>query len=230
MRQIILDTETTGLEPEQGHRISEIGAVELVDRELTGRDFHEYVNPERKIDEGALQVHGIDAEFLADKPPFAEISKALVDYISGAELVIHNAPFDVAFLDSEFERLATPSKPPIRVGGLCKVTDSLALARHKYPGQKNSLDALCRRFSVDNSARERHGALLDAEILAEVYLAMTGGQTVLFASVQEQEMETGAAPRFEPLPTNRPRLRVIAASAAEMAEHELMLALIAARS
>ncbi len=224
MRQIVLDTETTGLEPEQGHRVIEIGAVELIDRELTGEAFHTYLNPQREIDEGALQVHGIDADFLADKPLFGDVSEAFVAFIREAELVIHNAPFDVAFLDRELSLL--PGSAP-RIGELCKVTDSLALARHKYPGQKNSLDALCRRFDVDNSARERHGALLDAEILAEVYLAMTGGQVALFTNPQEQEIEAGAGLKFEPLPANRPQLKVIQASAQELAEHERMMAVIA---
>lgn len=227
MRQIVLDTETTGLEPEQGHRVIEIGAVELIDRELTGETFHTYLNPQRKIDEGALQVHGIDEDFLADKPLFADIGEAFTAFIRDAELVIHNAPFDVAFLDRELSLLPGPLPP---IGELCKVTDSLALARHKYPGQKNNLDALCRRFNVDNSARERHGALLDAEILAEVYLAMTGGQTALFASAQAQDMESGGGLKFEPLPTDRPRLKVVRANAQEVAEHERMMALIAAHS
>ena len=224
MRQIVLDTETTGLEPEQGHRVIEIGAVELIDRQLTGETFHTYLNPQREIDEGALQVHGIDADYLADKPLFGDISETFVAFIRDAELVIHNAPFDVAFLDRELKLL--PGSAP-RISELCKVTDSLALARHKYPGQKNSLDALCRRFDVDNSARERHGALLDAEILAEVYLAMTGGQTVLFTNPQEQEIEAGVGLKFEPLPASRPQLKVIQASAQELAEHERMMAVIA---
>ncbi|MXX29765.1 MAG: DNA polymerase III subunit epsilon [Gammaproteobacteria bacterium] len=227
MRQIVLDTETTGLEPEQGHRVIEIGAVELIDRELTGETFHTYLNPQREIDQGALQVHGIDQHFLADKPLFGDISEAFVAFIKDAELVIHNAPFDVAFLDRELSLL--PGSAP-RINELCKVTDSLALARHKYPGQKNSLDALCRRFDVDNSARERHGALLDAEILAEVFLAMTGGQAALFTNPQEQEIEAGAGLKFEPLPAGRPRLKVVQASAQELAEHERMMAVIAASS
>ncbi len=227
MRQIVLDTETTGLEPERGHRVIEIGAVELIDRELTGETFHTYLNPQREIDDGALQVHGIDADFLAGKPLFADISEAFVAFIRDAELVIHNAPFDVAFLDRELSLL--PGTAP-RISELCKVTDSLALAKHNYPGGKNGLDALCRRFNVDNSARERHGALLDAEILAEVYLAMTGGQTALFASPQEPGIEAGAWLDFEPLPASRPRLKVVQASAEELAEHERMMAVVAAAS
>ena len=227
MRQIVLDTETTGLEPEQGHRVIEIGAVELIDRELSGQTFHTYINPQREIDEGALQVHGIDKDFLADKPLFGDISEDFVAFVRDAELVIHNAPFDVGFLNRELSLL--PGSTP-RINELCKVTDSLALARHKYPGQKNGLDALCRRFDVDNSARERHGALLDAEILAEVYLAMTGGQAALFANAQEQEIEAGTGLKFEPLPADRPRLKVVQASAEELAEHERMMAVIAAGS
>ena len=176
MRQIVLDTETTGLEPEAGHRVIEIGGVELIDRKPTGRHFHRYVNPQREVDEGALSVHGITNDFLADKPLFADIADELLMFIDGAELVIHNAPFDVMFLDYELGRLPQRRR---RIEDRCTVVDTLALARHKHPGQKNSLDALCRRYDVDNSQRELHGALLDAEILADVYLMMTGGQTVL---------------------------------------------------
>ncbi|MCY4215306.1 MAG: DNA polymerase III subunit epsilon [Gammaproteobacteria bacterium] len=227
MRQIVLDTETTGLEPEQGHRIIEIGAVEIIDRELTGETFHTYLNPQREIDQRALEVHGINADFLAGKPLFADISEAFVAFIRDAELVIHNAPFDVAFLDRELS-LLSDSAP--QISELCKVTDSLALAKHNYPGRKNGLDTLCRRFNVDNSAREHHGALLDAEILAEVYLAMTGGQTALFASPQEPGIEARAWLDFDPLPASRPRLKVVQASAEELAEHERMMALVAAAS
>lgn len=221
MRQIVLDTETTGLEPEQGHRIIEIGGVELVDRQLTGRQFHEYLNPERKIDRGALEVHGIDEGFLAEKPTFAEVAETFVQFIEGAELIIHNAPFDLGFLDYELSRLPGERR---RVKELCEeVTDSLALARSKYPGQKNSLDALCRRYAVDNSARQNHGALLDAQILADVYLAMTGGQTALFGGAQGQESMLPAGPAFEPLPEDRPRLKVVRASAEELERHERMM-------
>ncbi len=197
MRQIVLDTETTGLEVGQGHRIIEIGGVEIIDRRLTGRHFHKYVNPERHIDDGAFEVHGISQDFLADKPRFAEVAEEFLAFVRGAELIIHNAPFDVAFLDAELARL----DGELCVGRICRITDSLAMARHKHPGQKNSLDALCRRYQVDNSARELHGALLDAEILADVYLSMTGGQTLLFGagndgdSAAEARAEQGSSGR-----------------------------------
>ena len=176
MRQVFLDTETTGLEPELGHRIIEIGGVELVNRRLTGRRLHYYLQPDRSIDDGALEVHGITREFLQDKPRFGDVHTDILEFVSGAEVVIHNAPFDVAFLDHELARLGDPA---LRVESCCRIVDSLALARQLHPGQRNSLDALCKRYQIDNSARQLHGALLDAEILADVYLAMTGGQAVL---------------------------------------------------
>lgn len=176
MRQVVLDTETTGLEPEAGHRIIEIGAVEIVGRRLTGRHFHQYLNPDRAIDEGAQAVHGLTAEFLADKPRFSDIAEPLQAFLSGAEVIIHNAPFDVGFLDAEWRRLG---RGPENTASLCEITDSLTLARRLHPGQKNSLDALCRRYDIDNTERTLHGALLDAELLADVFLAMTGGQTAL---------------------------------------------------
>ena len=220
MRQIVLDTETTGLEPEHGHRIIEIGGVELVDRQLTGRQFHEYLNPQRRIDRGALEVHGIDEGFLAAKPTFAEVAETFVRFVEGAELIIHNAPFDVGFLNHELSLLPGERR---RMDDLCEVTDSLALARRKYPGQKNSLDALCRRYEIDNSARQNHGALLDARILADVYLAMTGGQTALFGGTQEQDSMLRDSPTFEPLPAARPRLKVVLATAEELERHERMM-------
>ena len=174
MRQIVLDTETTGLEVSQGHRIIEIGCIELVNRRVTGNHWHYYVNPDRPVDSGAFEVHGISNEFLQDKPRFAELAEEFHQYISGAELIIHNAPFDVGFLDNELASLESPLTP---VAKNCSVLDTLLLARQKHPGQKNNLDALCRRYSIDNSSRSLHGALLDARILADVYLAMTGGQT-----------------------------------------------------
>lgn len=176
MRQIVLDTETTGLEHAEGHRIIEIGCVELLDRRLTGNTYHQYIQPDRKIDAGAIEVHGITDEKLADKPRFADIAAEFLEFIHGAELVIHNAPFDVGFIDHEFNSL--PDSPG-RVIDHCTVLDTLTLARRMHPGQRNSLDALCRRYEIDNSQRELHGALLDAEILADVYLAMTGGQVSL---------------------------------------------------
>lgn len=175
MRQIVLDTETTGLEPEDGHRIIEIGCLELIDRGLTGRQFHRYINPERPVESDALTIHGLSDEFLADKPRFEEIAGEFMDFIRGAELLIHNASFDVGFLDSELARLEGAPK----VADIAEVLDTLMLAREIHPGQRNSLDALCRRYEVDNSNRTLHGALLDSELLAEVYLMMTGGQVAL---------------------------------------------------
>jgi len=222
MRQIVLDTETTGLEVEQQHRIIEIGCVELNNRRLTGRAFHRYLNPQRDIDEGALQVHGLTLEQLAKEPTFAEIHAEFLDFVRDAELVIHNAPFDVAFLNAELARLEAP---PPRITEICTVLDTLALARQMHPGQRNNLDALCRRYSVDNSHREYHGALLDARILAEVYLAMTGGQAKLVLGA-----EAAAPGRARSDAATRPAasapLPVVAASEEEMAAHEHVLALL----
>lgn len=220
-RQVVLDTETTGLEADLGHRIIEIGAVELIDRKLTGRRFHRYLNPERDIDDGALAVHGITREFLADKPVFLDVVDELLEFIEGAELVIHNAPFDIAFLDQELRSLA-PRK--LRIEDGCSVVDTLVMARHKHPGQKNSLDALCRRYDVDNSQRELHGALLDAEILADVYLMMTGGQTALFAA-DESEAASSRTEGFviARLSADRPRLKIVVATEDELARHRGML-------
>ncbi|WP_131781680.1 DNA polymerase III subunit epsilon [Legionella gresilensis] len=176
MRQIVLDTETTGIDPQNGHRIIEIGCVELIDRKLTGNNYHVYLNPEREVDEGAFRIHGISTEFLADKPKFCDVVEELIAFIKDAELIIHNAAFDIAFLNAELTLL----KHPHQMHKYCKVLDTLLLAREKHPGQRNSLDALCKRYEIDNSNRQLHGALLDAEILALVYLAMTGGQTSLF--------------------------------------------------
>ncbi len=224
MRQIVLDTETTGLEPESGHRIIEIGCVELVNRRPTGRTFHKYLNPERAIDEGALAVHGISRADLDGKPKFAEIVEELLLFISGAELVIHNAAFDVAFLDAEFARIQGRAQT---VAALCRVLDTLALARSMHPGQRNNLDALCKRYSIDNSRRELHGALLDARILADVYLAMTGGQGALALAETTgsgNAADGGRAVRAlvrPPVP-----LVVIAATDEELAAHAVMLAVI----
>jgi DNA polymerase-3 subunit epsilon len=220
-RQIVLDTETTGLEPEHGHRIIEIGAVELIDRKLTGRHFHRYLNPQRDIDDGALAVHGITNDFLADKPPFGDVADEFLAFIDGAELIIHNAPFDVAFIDYELGRLEQSRR---RIEEACAVVDTLAMARHKHPGQKNSLDALCRRYDVDNSQRQLHGALLDAEILADVYLMMTGGQTVLFVADEVETSSSGSDVYVVVrLPADRPRLRVVVATEAELGRHSAML-------
>jgi len=176
MRQIVLDTETTGLEPAAGHRVIEIGCVELVNRRPTQNRFHRYVNPEREVDRAALDVHGIENEFLATQPKFAEIAREFIEFVKGAELVIHNADFDVEFLNHELKRLPDM---PLEIRDCCGVLDTLALARRLHPGQRNSLDALAKRYNVDNSKRELHGALLDAQILADIYLAMTGGQVSL---------------------------------------------------
>jgi DNA polymerase III subunit epsilon len=218
MRQIVLDTETTGLDPAQGHRIIEIGCVEIDRRRLTGRHYHRYLQPDREIDAGALEVHGITAEFLSDKPRFGDIVDELLEFIDGAELVIHNAPFDVGFLRSE---LALIGREAQTVAALNAVVDTLTLARSLHPGQKNSLDALCRRYDIDNSRRTLHGALLDAEILADVYLAMTGGQSALML---EQERDDGQAHgAVRRLPESRPPLPVLRASADELALHERRL-------
>jgi len=182
MRQVILDTETTGLDPQQGHRVIEIGCIELVNRKITTRHFHHYINPEREIDAGALAVHGISTDFLKDKPRFAELAEEFLAFITGAELIIHNASFDISFLEAELQRLPDT---PANISTLCTITDTLALARKRHPGQKNSLDALCKRYSVDNSNRSYHGALLDAQLLAEVYLRLTGGQRKISFEVEE---------------------------------------------
>ena len=175
-RQIVLDTETTGLEYRQGHRIIEIGCVELVNRKLTGNNYHVYLNPEREIDQGAMEVHGITNEFLSDKPLFADVYEKMLEYLSDAELIIHNAPFDVGFLNAELERIPNPTPT---IAQICGVHDTLIQARKMHPGQRNDLDSLCRRYEIDNTHRDLHGALLDAEILADVYLSMTGGRTLL---------------------------------------------------
>src|SRR5499425_1689338 len=221
MRQVVLDTETTGLEPELNHRVIEIGCVELLNRRPSGRTFHRYLNPEREIDDGALAVHGIARTDLDGQPRFAEIAEELLAFIGGAELVIHNAAFDVAFLDAELARL--PGDPR-QVAGLCQVLDTLALARELHPGQRNSLDALCKRYDVDNSARELHGALLDARILADVYLAMTGGQGALALAEFDTAPRAadGSRAARQPVRTAIP-LAVVAATPEELAAHEVML-------
>ncbi len=190
MRQIVLDTETTGLDPSQGHRVIEIGCVEIDNRRLTGRHFHCYLNPDREIDEGAVQVHGITTAFLADKPRFPQIVEDFLRFVADAELVIHNAPFDLGFLNSELQLASVHPAMEAR----CTVTDTLVMARKKHPGQRNSLDALCKRYEVDNSQRDLHGALLDAEILADVYLLMTGGQTNLLLGSEDAVVEKRNTP------------------------------------
>ncbi|MFP4130408.1 MAG: DNA polymerase III subunit epsilon, partial [Halorhodospira sp.] len=203
MRQILLDTETTGMDPAEGHRIIEIGCVEVVRRRLTGNNFHRYLNPDRTVDQGAEGVHGLSNRFLADKPRFADVAQAFVDYVRGAEVIIHNAPFDVGFLDAELAWLAPEWG---RLADYATVTDSLQMARRMHPGQRCSLDALCKRYGVDGSRRELHGALLDAELLAEVYLAMTGGQAAL--ALDGEGAGLGGAEPVSALPADRPRLRV----------------------
>src|SRR5690606_21748184 len=224
MREVVLDTETTGIEVREGHRIIEIGCVELLDRRLTGRHFHVYINPEREVEEGAFQVHGISDEFLADKPLFAEVADDFMQFVAGAQLVIHNAPFDVGFIDAELQRLGRHGC----VADHCTVLDTLALARGRHPGQRNTLDALCKRYGVDNSQRDLHGALLDAEILADLYLIMTGGQTALMLSGQGSGDSGGeqieAIRRLDP--QTRPALPVLQASEAELAAHAERLAAI----
>jgi len=219
-RLIVLDTETTGLEPEQGHRIIEIGCVEMIDRRLTGNNFHQYLQPDREIDAAAVEVHGITNEFLADKPHFADVALDFIEYIQGAELVIHNAPFDLGFLNAELHRMESAT----RVEALCPVTDTLVLAKRKHPGQRNSLDALCKRYDIDNSHRELHGALLDAEILADVYLMMTGGQAALLLDGGPGEDGAGASvDDIRRLPAGRPPLPVIRASEEELEAHRKVL-------
>jgi len=187
MRQVVLDTETTGLDPKQGHRIIEIGCVEIINRKLTRNHYHQYIQPDRNSDEGALAVHGITSEFLADKPRFEDIADDFLTFIKGAELIIHNAPFDIGFIDSEFKRLKENHSVDLgQTTDHATVLDSLVMARQMHPGQKNNLDALCKRYDVNNDKRELHGALLDSEILADVYLAMTGGQSNLLLDADEQ--------------------------------------------
>jgi DNA polymerase-3 subunit epsilon len=209
MRKVVLDTETTGLDPSMGHRIIEIGAVEILNRRVTGEVFHVYLNPERDIDPGAVEVHGLTAEFLQDKPHFPEVVKEFLHFLEAAELVIHNAPFDVGFLNAELARLDVGTLQDHCHG----VTDTLRMAREMHPGQKNNLDALCRRYEVDNSGRSFHGALLDAQLLAEVYLAMTRGQDSL--AIEQVVLPTG---RRIPADANV-RVRVLQASDAELAAH-----------
>jgi DNA polymerase-3 subunit epsilon len=222
MRQIVLDTETTGLEPSDGHRIIEIGCVELIDRRLTGNTYHQYIQPDREIDAGAIEVHGITNESLADRPRFADVAAEFLDFIKGAELVIHNAPFDVGFIDHEFKLLETA---PGTVANHCKVLDTLALARRLHPGQRNSLDALCKRYEIDNSRRELHGALLDAEILADVYLMMTGGQVSLSLD-SKMDSNGKRRPDIQRVAADRELLRVIRASEAECRAHAGRMAAI----
>lgn len=216
MRQVVLDTETTGIDPKQGHRIIEIGCVELLDRKLTGNHYHVYINPDRVVEDEAIQVHGITNEFLADKPRFNEIAQSFYEYIKGSELVIHNAAFDVGFINHEFHLLGNTIPP---VEQYCSVLDTLAMAREKHPGQKNNLDALCKRYGIDNSHRELHGALLDSEILADVYLLLSGGQTALKLDSSDGEAGAGGASKIKRLSSERKPLKVVRAGEDELGEH-----------
>jgi DNA polymerase-3 subunit epsilon len=216
MRYVVLDTETTGLDPKQGHRIIEIAGVEVVDRRLTGRHVHYYLDPEREIDAGATDVHGLTWETLRDKPKFADIAQELIEFTRGAGWIIHNAPFDLAFLDEELKRLELPSTAAI----CAEAVDTLELAREQFPGKKNSLDALCERFGVDHAHRTLHGALLDARLLAEVYLAMTRGQESLSIELTVPGAALAGAAESSPLPP----IRVLAPSAEELAAHRAYLA------
>ena len=223
MRQIVLDTETTGLDPQEGHRIIEIGCVEMLNRRLTGNNYHQYLQPDREIDAGAMEVHGITNEALADKPRFADVVDDFLEYIRDAELIIHNAPFDVGFINAELKLLG---KDHGQVSDYCKVLDTLAMARSRHPGQKNTLDALCKRYEVDNSERTLHGALLDAEILADVYLIMTGGQAALSLDGQHDETGLPRGQKIRRLKAERAPLRVIQPTAEEQAAHDAYLDVI----
>jgi DNA polymerase-3 subunit epsilon len=224
MRQIVLDTETTGIDPAAGHRIIEIGCVELMERQPTGRHYHVYVNPEREVEAEAITIHGITNEFLADKPIFSDVADEFFEFIKGAELVIHNAAFDIGFMDSEFSRL----KKKIKTTEHCGVVDSLAIARKKHPGQKNNLDALCKRYGIDNSSRELHGALLDAEILADVYLLLTGGQTAL--SLDANSDIAGGGLGIRRVSEDRKPLPVVKASDEEAVAHQEFMSVLAEKA
>lgn len=226
MRRVVLDTETTGMPVGDGHRIIEIGCIELEGRRPTGRHYHVYIQPDREIDEGAIAVHGITDDYLKDKPRFKDIADEFFEFIEGAELVIHNAPFDIGFMENEFALLGQTERADL--SQYCTVLDTLVLARERHPGQRNNLDALCKRYGVDNSGRELHGALLDAEILAEVYLAMTGGQTHLSLAGDSGDEGTGyvRATAIQRIAADRPALTVLSATAQELEAHQQFLARI----
>ncbi|CDZ93439.1 DNA polymerase III subunit epsilon [Pseudomonas saudiphocaensis] len=220
MRSVVLDTETTGMPVTDGHRIIEIGCVEVIGRRLTGRHYHVYLQPDREVDEGAIAVHGITNEFLVDKPRFRDVADEFFEFIKGAQLVIHNAAFDVGFISNEFALLGQRERAEL--SDHCSILDTLLMARERHPGQRNSLDALCKRYGVDNSGRELHGALLDAEILADVWLTMTGGQTNLSLAGDGAEGENGGRQQPTPirrLPAERPQIPILRASAEELAAH-----------
>ena len=222
VRQVIMDTETTGLETRDGHRVIEIGCVEVIDRKMTGHNYHQYLQPDRESDEGALEVHGITSEFLADKPRFNEVASAFIDYIRGAELIIHNAPFDIGFLNYELSLLDGDWG---NIESICSITDSLIMAREMHPGQRNSLDALCKRYEINNAHRELHGALLDSEILGDVYLAMTGGQVTLSLDDNKTEpSETESEETVGRISLPQDALKIIRADTAELSVHQERLA------
>lgn len=231
MRSVVLDTETTGMPVTDGHRVIEIGCVELMGRRLTGRHFHVYLQPDRESDEGAIGVHGITNEFLVGKPRFAEVADEFFEFIKGAQLIIHNAAFDVGFINNEFALIGQQDRADITQH--CTVLDTLMMARERHPGQRNSLDALCKRYGVDNSGRELHGALLDSEILADVYLTMTGGQTSLSLAGNASdgngsgEGSGNTATEIRRLPADRQPCRIIRASESDLAEHDVRMAAIA---
>lgn len=216
-RQIVLDTETTGLEPSQGHRIIEIGCVEMINRRLTGNNYHQFLQPDREIDEGAQAVHGISNEFLADKPRFVDVIKDFIEYLDGAELIIHNAPFDVGFIDHEFKLVGAEYG---NVATYCSVVDTLVMARKMRPGKKNNLDVLCKEYEVNNAHRELHGALLDAELLAEVYLRMTGGQSALSLESEDVSDNADGVAVTKKLSDDRKPIRVIQANDEELKAHQ----------
>ncbi|ANF27068.1 MAG: DNA polymerase III subunit epsilon [Pseudomonadales bacterium] len=227
MRSVVLDTETTGMPVTDGHRIIEIGCVEVIGRRLTGRHYHVYLQPDREVDEGAIAVHGITNEFLTDKPRFREVADEFFEFIKGAQLIIHNAAFDVGFINNEFALLGQQDRTEL--SDHCSILDTLLMARERHPGQRNSLDALCKRYGVDNSGRDLHGALLDAEILADVYLTMTGGQTNLSLAGDGAGSESGGRQQPTPirrLPADRPGTLVIRANAEEVAAHAARMQVI----
>ena len=219
-RQIVLDTETTGLEPSQGHKIIEIGCVEMINRRLTGNNYHQYLQPDREIDEGAQAVHGISNEFLADKPRFSDIIKDFIEYLDGAELIIHNAPFDVGFIDHEFKLAGAEYG---KVSTYCSVIDTLVMARKMRPGKKNNLDMLCKEYEVNNAHRELHGALLDAELLSEVYLRMTGGQSTLSLDSEDLSNAQAGVSAIRKLSAGRKPIRIIRASDDELQAHQAII-------
>ncbi len=227
MRQVVLDTETTGLEPSEGHRIIEIGCVEVIDRRLTGNTYHQYLNPDRAIDDGAIEVHGITNEFLDDKPRFHQVAPAFLEFIKGSQLVIHNAPFDIGFLNNELKICDQKSDSTYgKTEDYSSVLDTLLLARKMHPGQRNSLDALCKRYEIINTHRELHGALLDSEILADVYLAMTGGQTKLILGDEGGDGEVLGATIVR-LSSERQALNIVMANDGELKDHRARVAAIA---